>query len=96
MAVYPGTYKCDRVPVKTLEFGALSEQELSVFTTLIDRRRPLPIYLGDSWRCDACGVQCSDITEMADHILSAHEAEPFNDADLLELLEREMAADETC
>lgn len=64
-----------------LELGALDPEELSVFATLIAQRRPLPIYLGDVWRCDVCLYECRDIGPMADHILAAHEPEPMNDAD---------------
>jgi hypothetical protein len=68
-----------------LSLGALDPHELSVFTTLIDQRRPLPIYLGDVWRCDVCIHECTDIGQMGAHIITAHEPEPMNDDDWEEL-----------
>ncbi len=69
-----------------LELGALDAEELGVFTTLIAERRPLPIYLGDAWRCDACLYECGDIAQMAAHILATHEPEPMNNEDWQEML----------
>jgi len=76
-----------------LECGALDPQELSVFSTLIKCRRPLPIYLGDTWRCDACQYECADVAEMENHIIEAHEPEPMNTEDWEELLDDDPATD---
>ncbi len=76
-----------------LELGALDPAELSVFATLIEQRRPLPIYLGDVWRCDVCLYECREIGPMADHIIAAHEPEPMNDADWQEMLADDRRSD---
>ena len=71
---------------KCLELGALDSHELTIFSVLIDQRRPLPIFLGDAWRCDVCTYETRDITAMENHIIAAHEPEPMNNADWQELL----------
>ena len=76
-----------------LEFGALDPEELSVFATLIDQRRPLPIFLGDAWRCDACLYECADIAQMAEHIIATHEPEPMNNEDWEEMLREDRQAE---
>jgi hypothetical protein len=76
-----------------LELGSLNEQEMRLFSLLISHRRRLPIYLGDAWRCDVCEHECTDIEEMADHIVGTHEPEPMNTADWEELLHEDPEAD---
>jgi NAD-dependent dihydropyrimidine dehydrogenase PreA subunit len=72
---------------KTLPTGFLNEAELTAFSLLIHHRRSLPIYFGDCWRCYLCMFECFDFFDMVDHILGAHEPEPFNEADEAELEE---------
>jgi hypothetical protein len=62
--------------------GYFSDAELTAFSSLIDRRRPLPVYFGESWRCYSCAFECFDLFEMVNHILHAHGPEPFNEADV--------------
>lgn len=57
-----------------------------MLSRLIDHRRSLPVYLGDTWRCYACGFEHVNITAMTHHILGAHEAEPFNEEDIMEMM----------
>jgi hypothetical protein len=66
---------------KTVCLGFLSDEELDGFTLLIDQRRSLPAFLGDCWRCYACIFECTDLLAMVEHILQAHEPEPFNKED---------------
>jgi len=91
MVVCTEVYDCDRVAERTLELGFFTEQELNAFSVLIHRRRCLPIFLGDGWRCPSCGCERSDLAAMANHILATHPPEPFNEEDLLELRPRRCA-----
>lgn len=90
MAAYAETYDYD-CGVQIVELGYFSELELDAFSLLIQRRRSLPIYLGDGWRCQSCGCERDDLVEMANHILASHSAEPLNEEDLLELSPRRCA-----
>lgn len=76
---------------QTVELGHFSEPELNAFSLLIQCRRSLPIYLGDGWRCQACGCERDDLVDMANHILDNHRPEPLNEEDLLELQPRRCA-----
>jgi hypothetical protein len=67
--------------------GFFSDAELTAFSLLIDRRRSLPIHFGDCWRCYLCTFECFDFFDMVDHILNAHDPEPFNEADEVDLEE---------
>jgi hypothetical protein len=91
MVVYAQTYDGEGVAERTLELGYFSEQELNAFSVLIHRRRCLPIFLGDSWRCPSCRCERRDLVAMANHILATHPPEPFNEEDLLELQQRRCA-----
>ena len=93
MAVHTKLRKADCFAANCLEFGALNSQELHIFSTLIDHRLPLPIYLGDAWRCDVCVYECTDITAMEAHIIASHEPEPMNNADWEEMLRDDSEAD---
>ena len=84
MVVYAETYDCDCAAERTLELGFFNEQELNAFSVMIQCRRSLPIYFGDGWRCQACGVERRDLVEMANHVLESHRPEPLNEEDLLE------------
>lgn len=53
MAAYAETYDYD-CGAQIVELGYFSELELNAFSLLIERRRSLPIYLGDGWRCQSC------------------------------------------
>jgi hypothetical protein len=53
MAAYAETYDYD-CGAQIIELGYFSELELKAFYLLIERRRSLPIYLGDGWRCQSC------------------------------------------
>jgi NAD-dependent dihydropyrimidine dehydrogenase PreA subunit len=70
---------------RTIPAGFFSEAELTAFSLLIDRRRTLPLYFGDCWRCCLCTFECFDFFDMVDHLLQAHDPEPFNEADEAEL-----------
>lgn len=93
MAVYTGPHDWGCSETKCFELGSLSDRELSLFSTLINHRRPLPVCLGDIWRCDACEYECRDIAEMADHILQTHRPEPMNSEDWVELLGGDTSSD---
>lgn len=93
MAVHTKSRNAACPDANCLELGALSPQELHIFTTLIDHRLPLPIYLGDTWRCDVCIFETVDIAAMEAHIVASHEPEPMNNADWEELLRDDSAAD---
>jgi hypothetical protein len=67
--------------------GHFTDAELAAFSRLIDRRRSLPIYYGDCWRCYLCTFECFDFFDMVDHLLNAHGPEPFNAADEADLEE---------
>ena len=72
---------------KRVPTGFLGEAELVAFSVLIHHRRSLPLYFGDCWRCYLCTFTCFDFFDMVDHILKAHDPEPFNEADEAELLD---------
>lgn len=91
MAVYAEVYEHDWNAQKPLGLGYFDERELNLFSLLIARRRCLPIYLGQSWRCQVCGIECDDLSEMASHILETHQPEPLNEEDLLEMRPRRCA-----
>ena len=57
----------------------IGEKELSIFSLLINLRRPLPIYLGPSWRCYVCTFESNDFHQMAQHIIYAHEGAPMEE-----------------
>jgi NAD-dependent dihydropyrimidine dehydrogenase PreA subunit len=67
--------------------GYFTDVELRAFSLLIHRRRSLPIYFGDCWRCYLCTFECFDFFDIVDHILKAHGPEPFNEADEADLEE---------
>jgi hypothetical protein len=90
MAACAETYDYD-CGAQIVELGYFSELELDAFSLLIQRRRSLPIYLGDGWRCPSCGCERDDLFDMANHILASHSAEPLNEEDLLELQPRRYA-----
>ena len=94
MAVHIGTNLTGDDGIPCLEFGALDAEELSVFAMLIDQRRPLPIYLGDTWRCDVCLHECADIAQMGHHILTTHPPEPGHEDDWEEWLDDDLDADD--
>lgn len=87
MVAYAETYDYD-CGAQTVELGYFSEMELNAFSLLIHCRRSLPIYLGDGWRCQACGCERDDLVDMANHMLDNHRPEPLNEEDLLELQPR--------
>ena len=86
MNIHPEWLDGDCSGAHCLEFGSLDELELRFFSKLLSHRRRLPIYLGDTWRCDVCAHECPDIEEMANHILETHAPEPMNNEDWAELL----------
>jgi len=88
MPIHTESNYVDCSNVNRLELGALDPRELSVFSTLIGCRRPLPIYLGDAWRCDICQYECGDISGMKSHMIDAHEPEPMNSAEWAEMLSK--------
>jgi hypothetical protein len=92
MAVHTKSHNAGCPGANCLELGALNSQELHIFSTLIDHRLPLPIYLGDTWRCDVCIYESADITAMEAHIIASHEPEPMNNADWEEMLRDDSAA----
>jgi hypothetical protein len=69
---------------KTIHLGFLNADELSLFSLLIQHRRPLPVYLGGFWRCYACLFESADFAAVAHHIMHAHGPAPYNEEDLLE------------
>ncbi len=93
MAIHTESHDAGCSSVNRLELGALDPRELSVFSTLIGCRRPLPIYLGDVWRCDICQYECTDISRMKSHMIDAHEPEPMNSEDWEELLSQDLGTD---
>ncbi len=93
MAVHTTSNSLGDSGSKCLELGALDAEELTIFAELIDQRRPLPVFLGDAWRCDICTYESRDITAMEQHILAAHEPEPMNNADWEELLREEASSE---
>jgi hypothetical protein len=86
MIIYSGAYRDDSATSKPRDIGGLSDDVLAAFAVLIDRRRSLPVFLGDMWRCCACGFEHRDVATMTDHILNTHDPEPFNQEDMAELL----------
>ena len=92
MAVHTKPRNAGRTDGNCLELGALNSQELHIFSSLIDHRLPLPIYLGDAWRCDICIYESADITAMETHIMASHPPEPMNNADWEELLRDDSTA----
>jgi hypothetical protein len=69
---------------RTIHLGFLNADELALFSMLIRHRRSLPVYFGGFWRCYACLFESADFATMANHIMKAHRAAPFNEEDRLE------------
>jgi hypothetical protein len=78
---FPFTEFLGATSERTIPAGFFSEMELGAFSLLIRHRRSLPLYFGDCWRCYQCTFECFDFFDMVDHLLQAHEPEPFNEAD---------------
>jgi hypothetical protein len=87
MEDFPSAGPFDAGSERTMPAGFLGEAELTAFSVLILNRRSLPLYFGDCWRCYLCTYECFDFFDMVDHILQAHDPEPFNEADNAELLD---------
>jgi hypothetical protein len=70
---------------KIVNPGFFDEKELAVFFELIQQRRPLPVFHGDTWRCSICDFWSDDFKRMATHLLESHEPAPYvNEEDFVE------------
>ena len=64
--------------------GALTREQLGIFFLLIQKRRPLPQFHGQYWRCHLCSFKCDSLETMATHLFDDHDEEPYNDAEEFE------------
>jgi hypothetical protein len=63
----------------------LDSRVLTLLSSLINHRRPLPVCRGGIWRCYACSFESPDFDVMTRHIMNAHGPAPFNEEDELEM-----------
>lgn len=64
--------------------GFFNEKDLEIFSELIQRRRQLPVFHGDFWRCYDCGFESEDFEEIAAHIMKSHGPTSINVEDGME------------
>jgi hypothetical protein len=64
-----------------MHVGALTREQLGIFFLLIQKRRPLPEFHGDCWRCHKCTFESASLDEMACHLFDEHDEEPDEDFD---------------
>ena len=68
---------------RVIELGFLSDEDLSVFASLIGKRRSLPVYRGGFWGCYECPFESTDLKDIKRHIMRAHNPAPPSDEEEL-------------